>query len=462
MRRGSPSSSWVLLTVALLGLGVRIVGLDAWGTFDTEVQKAWSVRAAQGLADIYGPSDRDLAAYASTHGGAWALVSGAARFPRTEFLWGEARYFVDYPPGSIVVLALEGKAYRLLRPEMPNKALFNTVINIGPLLASLLIAWLLWLSVPPGNGQRGIETVRAAGYWLNPAAIFAAPFLGYPDPIFSVFGVGAALALARGALPLAAALGVAATLIKPQGVLLAPVIFGLLARRGSAAAWWRSLAAGAATATVVLSPWWLSGHLFSALDGFRRPFGQGTLAPLGLNVWWAAGYVADRLAGDTSGLARIWTIDAFTQASGVDPRIVARIALVGASLVMFLWSYRRRLEGEGALALAVIVMVHTYALLSTSVHENHTFLAVALAPLLLFSVPWARTVLAATSAFLGLSLFFAAGLGRRVTHLRRIEDLRFQAGFDPTVVTALLHVALVAFLWLLLARVSVGRGGAER
>ena len=204
----------------------------------------------------------------------------------------------------------------------------------------------------------------------------------------------------------------------------------------------------------ILAPWWTQGYVLSALDGFRRPFTQGTLSALGLNLWWVAGWVADQAGGEGSGLARIWTVDAFTAAAGFDPRIVARVAVVTASFVVFLWTWRRQMDTAGQLALAVIVMVHSYALVSTSVHENHTFLAVALAPLLLRSVPWARTVLVTTSTFLALSLFFAAGLGRRVTRLRTIEDLRFQMGLDPTIMVAVLHVVLVVFFWALLHRVS--------
>lgn len=437
--------------VCALGLGVRLVGLDAWGTFDVEVQKAWALRAALNLADVYGPSDRQIASEAARTGGLWPLLTGEQRFPRTEFTWGTARYFVDYPPGSLIVLAVEGKIYRALRPDAPNKPLLNAIVNLGPLLASLVLAGLLYRSAPsPSTGAS-----RAASFWLNPAVIFAAPFLGYPDPIFSVFAVASILALARDRFSFAAGLGVAAALLKPQGVLLAPVIFGVLARRCGARQWVRAVLAGIVSAVAILAPWWTQGYVLSALDGFRRPFSQGTLSALGLNVWWVAGWIADRAGGEGSGLARIWTIDAFTAAAGFDPRIVARLALVAASLLVFLWTWRRQMDSAGQLALAVIVMVHSYAFVSTSVHENHTFLAVVLAPLLLHSVRWARTVLVLTSTFLALSLFFAAGLGRRVTRLRTIEDLRFQMGLDPTMVVGVLHVALVVFLWWLLARVTV-------
>ena len=104
------------------------------------------------------------------------------------------------------------------------------------------------------------------------------------------------------------------------------------------------------------------------------------------------------------------------------------------------------------IALSVILQVHAYAFLATSVHENHTFLAVVLAPLLLGVWPRARTLLAATSTILFLNLFLAAGLGRRVTTLRFVEQVRMVVGVDLTVVAAALHAALLVALFAWVAR----------
>lgn len=447
--RSSASGHRVFWLLCALGLAVRILGMPSWGTFDVEVQKAWALRAASSLADIYGPSDREVLARARAGPGVFALLTGEMPFPRTEFTWGSGRYFVDYPPGSLLVLGLEGRLYRAFRPDAPNKPLLNAAVNVAPLLASVAIALLLYRS-----GQR--PAVRSLAFWLNPAVVFAAPYLGYPDPLFAALALGAVQALARDRLSFAAGLGTAAALIKPQGVLLAPVIFGILARRGDARSWLRAVGAGACAAGLILAPWVVGGHLLSALDGFRRPFGQATLAPLGLNVWWIAGWIADRVTATGPIIARIWTIDAFAAVAGFDPRIPARVLVMAAAALVFVWTWRRHPTGEGPLALAVVVIVHTYALFATSVHENHTFLAVAAAPLLLRGVPWSRLVLFATSAFLGASLFFAAGLGRRVTRLRTIEDLRSTAFVDPTILVAVLHVLFVAFLWRLLWNITKG------
>src|SRR5437867_4680805 len=97
------SRGWILLFA--LGLALRLCALPLWGTFDTEVQKAWSARAATaGLAGIYGPGDGELMRVARTErGSAWGLLT-ATSLPRTRIEWENGSFTVDYPPGSLIVL----------------------------------------------------------------------------------------------------------------------------------------------------------------------------------------------------------------------------------------------------------------------------------------------------------------------------------------------------------------------
>jgi hypothetical protein len=443
----------VFLIAMGLGLVVRVWALTLWGTFDTEVQKAWSARAATaGVADIYGPPDRDLITAARSRGGWPAAQLLSMPFPRTIFQWGTANYFVDYPPGSVLVLWAAGRVYGLVAPGLPNRPLFNAAINVAPLLASLVIALLLRRSADDDAGRW-----RALAFWLNPAVFLAAPVLGYQDPIFAALGLAAVLTLMRGRHATATALAVASALVKPQGVLLLPVLVAVVLREARPSVWLRSALAGLAAAVVILLPWWTSGHLLSALDGFRRPLSQGTLAPLGLNVWWIAGW-GMRWARETPfPVAGIVPIDAFRAWAGVDPRLVSRMLLAAATAAGLWLLLRAQREDRRMIPLVVILQVHAYALVGTSVHENHTFLAVALAPLLLGVWPQATRLLAAVSAFLFASLYFAAGLGRRITTQAGLEAFRMAMGIDLSVLVAVGHVALVAALFVWVARTSSGR-----
>jgi hypothetical protein len=441
--------------VALFGLGLalRLWALPLWGTFDTEVWKAWSARAATGgVADIYGAPDRDLVAAARARGGSVVGQLLTMPFPKRTFRWGSADYVIDYGPGSVLVLGAAGKLYALFAPGLPNRPRFNAAINLAPVLASLAIALLLAKSAEGTLGRW-----RALAFWLNPAVFLASPVLGYLDPIFAAFGVAAVLALMRGRHVPAAALAVAAVLLKPQGVLVLPVLVVVLLREAGPRVWLRAALSGAATAAVILLPWWTSGYLLSALDGFLRPLSQGTLAPLGLNVWWIAGYSMQWAQGGPWPLADIVPLESFRAWAGFDARLVARILLGVATLANLWLLWRAPREDRRMIPLAAILQVHLYALLYTSVHENHTFLAVALAPLLIGVWPHAKPLLAAASAYLFACLYLTAGLGRRITTQASLQALRMASGVDLSVLVALAHVALVAVLFVWVARTSSGR-----
>lgn len=432
----------------LAGLLARLFALPLWGTFDTEVQKAWSARAVrEGVADIYGPSDGEILDRARSRGGATLVQLLTMPFPRTTFDWGTSPYFVDYPPGSVLVLWAAGKLYQAVAPDLPNRRLFNAAVNLPPLLGSLAIAILLERSAPGPLGRR-----RALLFWLNPAVFLAAPVLGYQDTVFGALAVGAVLALMGGRHVTASALVVASGLVKPQGALLLPALLAITIRETGPRAWARAALAGAVTAAAILLPWWGRGHLLSALDGCRRPLAQGTLAPLGMNVWWIAGYFMRWSLTGPFPLAEVERIDAFEAWAGWDPRLISRLLLAGATAAVVFLLLRAPREDRRIIPLAVILQVHAYALLGTSVHENHTFLAVLLAPLLVGVWPKAGVLLGATSAFLFASLYLAAGLGRRITSQRFLESLRLLSGLDLTVILAAGHVVLAALLFLWAAR----------
>jgi hypothetical protein len=441
---------WVLLFAS--GLALRLGLLPAWGTFDTEVQKAWAARAATaGLAAIYGPDDREMVRVARAEtGSAWGLLT-ATNLPRTRIDWENGTFVVDYPPGSLVVLWAAGKLYHALRPEMPNRPLFNAVVNLGPLVGSIAIAALLYRS---DRGERGRR--RSLAFWLNPAVLLAAPVLGGQDPLFGALALAAVLGLGAGRHATATALVVAAGLVKPQGALLLPALLFVMAREARPRVWARSGLAALAVAALVLMPWWTSGHLLSALDGCRRTLTQGALSAQGLNLWWLAGWVMDRAREGPWPLARIHSVDEFRGWAGWDPRLVARALLAAATVANLLLMRRWPAADRRVIALSVILQVHAYAFLATSVHENHTFLAVVLAPLLLGAWPRSGALLAATSAFLFLNLFLVAGLGRRVTTLRFVEQMRMAAGVDLSVIVAVLHAVLLAALFVWMARRGKG------
>jgi hypothetical protein len=426
-----------------LGLLLRLAALPAWGTIDMDSYKAWSVWAAtRGLTDMYGPPDRQLAG----GDGSWRRF---LRPPETRFEWRGRSFFMEYPPGSALVFWATGKLYRAVAPEMRNGRLFNAVVNLPPLLGSLVIAWLLRRSAPGGLGWR-----RALLFWMNPAVILAAPLLGYQDTVFAAIALAAVLALIRGRHAAATALVVASAFVKPQAALVLPTLITVTLRETPPRAWARAALAGAATGALVLLPWWSRGYLLSALGGTWRTATQGDLAPLGFNVWWLASYAMDWAQSGPWPLASVKAIVTFRDWAGFDPRPVSGLLVLAGTIAVVFLVLRRQREERFLVPLAVILQVHTYALFGTSVHENHTLLAVVLAPLLVGAWPRGEAVVGLTSGFLLANLLLAIGLGRGITTQAVIKSLRLLPLLDLSVVVAAVHVVLVALLFVWAVRVK--------
>jgi hypothetical protein len=430
------------LLLFVVGLLPRVLGLPLWGTFDVEIQKAWAARAATGgVATIYGPSDAELARRAHENGHSLFAWLRRAPFPQHVFEWNGASYFVDYPPASVLVLWAEGQIYRTFRPDMPNRRPFNAAVNLAAFAGSLVVAALLYRS----SREHGAR--RAALFWLNPAIVLCVPILGYQDTILGAAALGAVLAMQRERFAVAGALTVLAGLLKPQGALLVPLLAIALARRGSTRMALRCAVASLGAAALILAPWWWNGYLLSALDGCLRPLRQPTLAPLGLSVWWIAGYAMKWCQQGPWPLASIITIGDFHEWAAFDPRLAGRLALAVASAGIMAWLWRRPRTDRAALPMALVLQVHAYALLATSVHENHTFLAVIAAALAVGEATGAAAAVAGTSAFLFANVFLmAGGLGRRIMTLHQLEQLRMAFGLDLSVVVALAHIVLMGWL----------------
>jgi len=427
-----------------LGLVLRLLALPLWGTFDTDEWKAWSTFAAkQGLARVYGPPDR--------------RIQKLGRVPRANFEWQGVGRAVDYPPGSMIVLWAEGKLYEAVDPAMPSDRRFNTIINLAPFLASLAIAGLLWRT---GRDRPGLGETRALAFWLNPAVFLAAPVLGYQDTIFGAFAVAAVIALMDRRYVAASALVAVAGLVKPQGILLVPVLLTVVLRESRPATWLRCALAGLGVGVLVFLPWWSQGYLLSALEGAFRPLGEQHLSALGLNLWWIAGYVMRWIQDGSWPVAAIVSAGAFSTWSGLDAATLSRLLLLAgtSAVVWLLFGHPERSEGSPCpIPLAVILQVHVYAFLALSVHENHTLLAVFLAPLLLGAWPRAKTLIIATSAFAFVNLLLALRFGEGITTREWFLSLPGLQCIDALFVLAAIAHALLLFWLFRSARHSEGR-----
>jgi hypothetical protein len=426
---------------------VRLLALPLPGTVDTKAWKAWTTAArASGLASVYGPRDSEILAQARATGrGSLRGLLALHPFPRAASFYRGELEVVDYPPLSMELLHAVGSAYARVSPGMESGPLFNAFINTPPLIASLGLALLLYRSAKGALGE-----IRALAFWANPAALLGS-VLGYQDTVFGLAAIGAAILIARKRMVLGSALVVVAGLLKPQGSLLLPTLLALLLGECGLLTVLLAGMAALATAAVVFLPF--VGHVLSALDGCRRPLEEATVSAQSLNLGWIAGYALDWTHVHAFPLARILTLDEFRAMAGFDARTPSRallLLLTLANVGILLGS-----RSEARVPLSLVLQAHLYALCGTSVHENHTFLALFAAPLLLGCLPEGRRILALTSAFLFLNLFLLEGIGRNLIPDRRLHHLRLLTGVDLSVLVAVGHVALVAALFYWAAKTLI-------
>jgi hypothetical protein len=427
---------WLALLFGL-GLALRLLALPQPGMVDVKAWKAWGLLAAErGLAEVYGPPDRELLER-------WRATGTV---PRTQTVFRGEVYVVDYPPGSMLLLWAAATLYRALDPAETLGRLYTVLLNLLPFAAALGIARVLARSAPDTLGA-----ARALAFWCNPALLLAA-VLGYQDPVMALAALGAVLALGAGRPVAATLLLAAAGMLKPQASLLLPSFLALLALECPRRRWPKVALAGAAVAVVVLSPWWAQGRLLSALAGSLMPLGEHFASSQSLNLWWLVGYVVQWAHEGAWPLTRILTTDAFTALAGFSPLWPSRLLLIAGTLANLWLLLRRPASDPARLPLAVILQTHVYAACATGVHENHSLLAVVMAPLLLGVWEKARAVVALTSAFLFANLFLLEGLGRGVLRDRWLWRLRLATGVDLTVLVAAAHLALVVVLFVWAAR----------
>jgi hypothetical protein len=427
----------------LLGLALRLAVLHWPGMVDVKAWKAWAVTAAgSGLAGLYGPDDAALLRLARERGPGPLLADP----PRSQHWYKGELFFVDYPPGSLILLWAVGRAYLVLDPGQAHGRLLNALVGLLPLVGSALLAWLLARSDPAPVGPR-----RALALWLNPALLLGA-VLGYQDPLMGAAAVAALVALGSGRHALAAALTALAGMLKPQAALLLPTLGFVLLAETRPRTWLKAGLAGAAVAAAALLPWWSQGHLLSALNAFRGPlWAEPGLSSQAMNLGWIAGYAATWSREGPWPLARIVFVDDFAAWAGFEPALPLGALLAAGTLGNLLLLRRWPREDPARLPMSVLLQTHVYAAFATGVHENHTLLALMAAPLLLGVWQRARAILVLLSSLALANLFLFEGLGRGVIRDRALWRLRLLAGLDLTVLGAALHLVLLGalFAWAL-------------
>lgn len=388
-----------LAACILAGILIRAAGLACPGTLDVMVWKIWSYNATRiGPTRLYGvggnPPERRLLHYA-----------------------GESTT-VDYPPLALFELSAVGHIVRGLRPSYPDDEILTAALKLAPVAAEVGVTIVLFLFVKRfGGGGERIErqaTLTAMAYWLNPAAILDASYLGYLDPLFVLPAVLALFAACAGWMEVAGALFAAAALTKVQAVLVLPV-FGVLLgidlkRLGRFAAGLLYVAALLIVPYVMVGAW---RNMLQALASLMR---HDMLSGYAANLWWVVTYITRALyAVKALGAwvaftmpVRILGMSTLLNLGHPNPRPLAT-ALVLVAWCWGLWK-ARKVSDPFLLAGVAAFLVHAYFVLAVQVHENHMFMAVPFLALAATGRPSFRPMFVSVSAIVALNLNLFYGI----------------------------------------------------
>jgi Gpi18-like mannosyltransferase len=267
----------------------------------------------------------------------------------------------DYMPLRLAFLRLLAPLVPLLGGAYyePLPAVTRAIIKIPSLIALLLTVTLIfrWARRYGGTGRAAL---LAGLYAVAPPVWINVAWWGQVDVLLSLPMVAAVVLLDRWGGKLSWLCWAAGMLIKPQAVILAPLLYGATLRRHGP----RGLAAGGFLALGLLAlacaPFVLAGEgqgLYQAAAGSVGRFPQVTNRAY--NLWWL-------VAGDRA-------VSDLTEWLGVSYRSLGFL-LVGAAALLAMLAVLRDPSGPSR-ALAAAALALAFFALPTQIHERYAFFA---------------------------------------------------------------------------------------
>ncbi len=178
----------ILMTLALLvriGIAVSVEGFSS----DINCFKAWAEMAYEG---------------------------GLSNFYLSET-------FADYPPGYVYVLYVIGFLKNLFKLDY-NSPVFLFLIKLPAIICDMLSGIFIYNLASEKKELKGVAASLAAIYLLNPAIIINSSAWGQVDSVYTLFVIGFIYLLIRDKYILSCIVFSLGFLIKPQGVIFAPVL----------------------------------------------------------------------------------------------------------------------------------------------------------------------------------------------------------------------------------------------
>ena len=367
-----PRVGYGALLVAAVGLGVRLPFVTAPGySFDVRLFAGWAKSALElGVGPSYLSQVGDL-------------------------------MLPNYPPFSMEVLAVVGRAYRWLVDPAFDAALPSCVgfMKLPAIGADVLTAVLLFFIVRRLHGGRlGAALTAGLSYACNPAVLYESAVWGQVDAFFCLLALASLATAATRRWTLAGALAALAVLMKLQAFVILPTLaLVCLMHRGAM----KRLVLGAVSAiAVTLVPVWSVAALGAIKDVYLHSAGFfPVLSMHAYNLWVALFGLKEQDRPDGQMLFGLLSY------RGVGLALFGAIAL-GLPLLLIGKLKAALTQPERAAVLFLLPAATAYAffLFNTEMHERYLF------PMMALGLPLVFVSRAGRYAYIGASALFLLNL----------------------------------------------------
>jgi dolichyl-phosphate-mannose-protein mannosyltransferase len=330
--RGQQASPyvWMLLFAGLL---LRIVLAPIWMGYDTDVNTffAWADRAASnGLSSLY----------------------------------GNPKFFIDYPPGYIYILYLIGIIHKVLDLQWGSGASL-IVLKLPAIIADLILSYIFYrLARSRGTFTLGQTLGVASLFVLSPAAWMNSAMWGQVDAFFMLFILYSLLLQQQGKLVKASIILALAILLKPQALLFGPFILIDVLRHRSWKLLGQCLLCGALTIVVMTLPFSMGkgyGWLFELYIHTLASYPYASLNAFNLLTLLGGNFIENS-----------------QKVFGISYQLIGLVMMI-ASLLYACYLYLSSKRQTGALLYVAFLFITAVFVLTTKMHERYLFYGLPLA-----------------------------------------------------------------------------------
>jgi len=281
--------------------------------------------------------------------------------------------FADYPPFNVYIFWFFGSIANAINLSI------TTMVKVVPNLFDLATGVIIYLFTRKQASSK-IALLATGFYLFNPAVIFNAAVWGQYDAVYTFFLVLSLVLVLKNKPEMSAIAFALGILTKPQGIALLPLVAYMIWRKNGVKKLLTSVACFAATVFVVILPFewsnpitFLSGIYFGAYGGYAFTSINA------FNLW---------------GLFGLWLPD-----GGLF--IVGWILFAAATLfTLFVLHKRYHVSGDYLMIFAAFMLLFSFFMLPTRIHERYMFPAMAMLALMVPLLSKTRLLYGALTATL--------------------------------------------------------------